>query len=114
VSEPWVLPPPESLLGSMVMESFRASGLDYPRATVIVDPFEVRISLLASGRFISIFSSALSARRPDLKVLPVKQPLMRVPVEIVTLKNRTISPPAQLFIDSSREIAKQLVKRKDG
>jgi len=87
--------------------------LDYPRATVIVDPFEVRISLLASGRFISIFSSALSARRPDLKVLPVKQPLMRVPVEIVTLKNRTISPRAQLFIDTSREIAK-LVKRKEG
>jgi DNA-binding transcriptional LysR family regulator len=113
VSEPWVLPPPESLLGSMVMEFFRASGLDYPSATVIVDPFEVRISLLASGRFISIFSSALSARRPELKVLPVRQPLMRVPVEIVTLKNRTISPAAQLFIDSSRQIAKQLVKRKD-
>jgi len=29
LSEPWVLPSPESLLGSMVMESFRASGLDY-------------------------------------------------------------------------------------
>jgi DNA-binding transcriptional LysR family regulator len=113
-NERWVLPPPESLLGSVAMDAFRVSGLDYPRAAVIADPFEVRISLVATGRFISIFSSALSARRPELKVLPVKQPLIRVPVGIVTLKKRTTSPLAQLFINSSRELAKQLAKRKDG
>ena len=35
VNEPWVLPPPESAFGSVVMEAFRASGLDYPRTTVV-------------------------------------------------------------------------------
>jgi hypothetical protein len=79
--------------------TFRASGLDYPRATVITEPADVRISLLATGRFISIFSDAVlrfSARRPELKVLPMNQALSRVPVGIVTLKNRTLSPLTQL------------------
>jgi len=30
----------------------------------------------------------------------------------VTLKNRTLSPAAQLFIDAAREVAKPLAKRK--
>jgi len=31
---------------------------------------------------------------------------------IVTLKNRTLSPVAQLFIECAREVAKPLAKRK--
>jgi DNA-binding transcriptional LysR family regulator len=49
VNESWALPPPESVLGSMAMKAFRASGLDYPRTTVfIAAPAEPRISLVAS------------------------------------------------------------------
>jgi DNA-binding transcriptional LysR family regulator len=115
VNELWVLPPPESVLGSVVMEAFRASGLDYPRTTVVTEPAEVRISLLATGRFLSIFPASVlrfSTMRTELKVLPVKQAFARVPVGIVTLKNRTLSPLAQLFIDTAREVAKPLVHRK--
>ena len=98
------------------MEAFRASGLDYPRTTVITEPAEVRISLLATGRFISIFPDSIlrfSTRRPEFKVLPVELSLSHVPVGIVTLKNRTLSPVAQLFIDSAREVAKQLASQKE-
>ena len=56
VNERWVLPPPASTLGSVAIDAFRISGLDYPRTIVIADPFEVRITLVATGRFISIFS----------------------------------------------------------
>ena len=35
-----------------------------------------------------------------------------MPVGIVTLKNRTLSPVAQLFIDCAREVAKPLARRK--
>ena len=55
VNEPWVLPPPESVIGSVAMEAFRTSGLDYPRTTVVAISPEVRISLLATGRFLTIF-----------------------------------------------------------
>jgi NifB/MoaA-like Fe-S oxidoreductase len=43
----------------------------------------------------------------------MKQQLSRLPVGIITLRNRTISPLAQEFIESSREVAKQLMKERD-
>jgi DNA-binding transcriptional LysR family regulator len=49
---------------------------------------------------------------PELKVLPVELSLDRMPVGIVTLKNRTLSPAAQLFIEHTREVAEPLAKRK--
>jgi hypothetical protein len=52
------------------------------------------------------------SRRPEIKVLPVDLPIAPVPVGIVTLKTRTLSPVAQLFIDSAREVAKPLAQRK--
>jgi DNA-binding transcriptional LysR family regulator len=115
VNESWVLPPSGSVIGSIVNEAFRASGLDYPRVTVVTDSPHTRISLLATGRFVTIFpASALRfpARRAELKVLPVELPMARRPNGIVTLKNRTLSPVAQLFIDCAREVAKPLAKRK--
>jgi len=56
---------------------------DHPRATVLTLPSEVRASLLATGRFLSICpSSALrfSTEGPVLKVLPVTLPVPPVPV----------------------------------
>jgi DNA-binding transcriptional LysR family regulator len=114
IDEPWTLQPPSSVLGSLFIEAFRSSGLDYPRATVISMPGEVRNRLLATGRFLSILpASALkfSAERPEIRVLPVELPPARLPVGIVTLKNRTLSPVAQLFIEHARQVAKPLVKK---
>jgi DNA-binding transcriptional LysR family regulator len=115
VNESWVLPPPGSVIASVVMEAFRAGGLDYPRTAVVTESSEVRTSLLATGRFITIFpASALRfpTRRPEIRVLPVKLPMARLPNGIVTLKNRTLSPVAQHFIEHAREVAKPLAKRK--
>jgi DNA-binding transcriptional LysR family regulator len=115
VNEPWLLPPPERALGPVYVEAFRASGLDYPRTTVFAVSPEVRISLLATERFLTIVPTSVlrfSTRRPQLKVLPVKLQHARTPVGIITLKNRTLSPTAQLFIDCAREVAKPLAKRK--
>lgn len=114
-NELWVLPPPGSVIGSVLTKAFRASGLDYPRATVVTDSPHMRISLLATGRFVTVFpASALQfpATRAGLKVLPVDLPMGRRPNGIVTLKNRTLSPVAQLFIECAREVAKSLAKTK--
>jgi DNA-binding transcriptional LysR family regulator len=113
--ECWALPPPESVIGSIIMKTFRGHGLDYPRATVVTDSPHMRVSLLATGRFITIFpASALRflARGAALEVLPVDLPLGRRPNGIVTLKHRALTPVAQLFIDSARELAKSMAKRK--
>jgi DNA-binding transcriptional LysR family regulator len=114
VDEPWVLPPPEAIVGPAYLEAFRASGLDYPRTTVFAAPPGVRLNLLATGRFLTIvpISVLRFSRRPEIKVLPVKLQHARVPVGIVTLRNRTLSPVVQLFIDDAREVAKPLARRK--
>jgi DNA-binding transcriptional LysR family regulator len=114
MNESWVLPPPDTVIGSVAREAFRASGLDYPRATVFTITPEVRISLQATGRFLTIFPTSVlrfTTRRPELKVLPVELPMARVSIGIVTLKNRTLSPIARLFIDTAREVAKPLANR---
>jgi DNA-binding transcriptional LysR family regulator len=115
VNELWVLPPRESVIGSIVTEAFRATGLGYPRVAVVTDSPHMRISLLATGRFVTIFpASALRflAKGSELKVLPVKLPMARRPNGIITVKDRALSPVAQLFINCAREIAKPLARRK--
>jgi len=115
VNEPWVLPPPESELTSVAMEAFRMSGLDFPRATVVAVAPEIRISLLALGRFLTIFPASVlkfPTKRPEIKPLPVELPLPRVPIGIASLKNRTLSPVARIFSEEARQVARSLVKRK--
>jgi DNA-binding transcriptional LysR family regulator len=114
VNEPWALPPPGGVIALVTMEAFRTSRLDYPRTVVITDSPQVRMNLLADGRFLTILQeSALRfpTKLPEIKVLPVKLPMGHMPIGVVTLKNRTISPVAQLFIENAREVAKTLAKR---
>jgi DNA-binding transcriptional LysR family regulator len=54
--------------------------------------------------------AALSAHQASLKVLPLKSPGPRIPAEIVFLKNRTLSPAVEAFIDCTREVAKSLIR----
>ena len=115
INEPWALPPPEGVIGSIAMEAFRASGLGYPHTTVVTYFGHLRLSLLTTGRFLTIHPGSLlkfPTKRPELKVLPIELPLAREPIGIVTLKNRTLSPTARLFIEHAREVAKPLAKRK--
>jgi DNA-binding transcriptional LysR family regulator len=115
VDEPWALPPPDSMIGSLAREAFRASGVDYPRTTVVTYSAHMRLGLLTTGRFLTIQPASLlrfPTKRLELKVLPVVLPLAREPIGIITLQNRTLSPTARLFIDTAREIAKPLAKRK--
>lgn len=114
VHESWLLPPPESLFGKIFRGAFRASGVDYPRATVVSIAPDARISLLETGRFLTIFPTntlIFPFKRRELKSLPVELATPRLPHGILTMKNRTLSPAAQLFIDCAREVAKPLAKK---
>jgi DNA-binding transcriptional LysR family regulator len=113
VDEAWTLPPLDNLIASVAADAFRANGLGYPRVTVVTGTPQVRVSLLETGRFLTIFpASALRfpTERPEIKVLPVNLSKARIANGIVSLKNRTLSPAARLFIDGARELAKTLAK----
>jgi DNA-binding transcriptional LysR family regulator len=113
IGEPWMLAPPEIAEGSPIVEAFRNLGLAIPQATVLGLSLPLRNGLLATGRFLTIVPGSVlrfGAERTLLKVLPVELPNWRLPVAIITLKNRTLSPVANLFIECAREIAKPLRK----
>ena len=114
LNEAWTLPPPETPPGAVAMEVFRASGLGYPRATVVGTPSDSADEPPWHGTFLTIFpTSALSfpTKRPEIKVLPVDLPVANLPIGVVTLKSRTLSPVALLFIDAARDIAKPITRK---
>jgi DNA-binding transcriptional LysR family regulator len=115
VNEPWVLPPPRNIITSQAMECFRARGLDYPRTMVVTESPQVRLALPATGSFLTMFAASVlrfPTRRTELKALAVPLPMTSVPNGIITLKNRTLSSVARLFIENAREVAKLLARPK--
>ncbi|HMG78292.1 MAG TPA: LysR family transcriptional regulator [Xanthobacteraceae bacterium] len=113
VDEPWCVPSPDTnATGSQFADAFRASGLTVPRIVVTAVSAQLATSLLAHGRFLGILGESsfmhFNAKRLSLKTLPIELPTQPYPVAIVILKNRTISPVAQLFIECAHEIAKPL------
>ena len=114
VNKSWVLPLPESSIASVFMGAFRTSGLEYPRAAVFTVPSAMRISLVTTGRFLTIIPASIlrfPTRRTEIRILPVKLPLARMPTGVATLKNRTLNPVAQLFIQHARQVAKARSRR---
>jgi len=112
--EHWLLAPIDIEPGSPVFEIFHALGLTVPPARVLSYSFNVRTSLLATGRFLAIIPASVlrfGAARGVLNVLPCALPPSVQPVAVTTLKNRTLSPTAKLFIECAREIAKPADKR---
>jgi DNA-binding transcriptional LysR family regulator len=110
VNEPWVLPAPASLVGSIFRKAFLAEGLDYPRAAVSTHTMPARAALAATGHFLSILpGSALkySATKSALKQLPIDLSSSRSPIAVLTLKSRTLNPAARLFVDCAREIVRR-------
>ena len=111
MNEPWVLPPLDTLTGSIVRDTFRAFGLAVPDATIITPSTPARHALVASGRFLSILPASVLTHanvKPGAKALPFELPTGRRPIGIITLKNRALNPVAQIFIDCARSIAKPL------
>jgi DNA-binding transcriptional LysR family regulator len=100
--EPWILPPADTMPGSLALEFFRASGTEMPRAPVTTLSIHLSCRLVASGRFVATLPISVlrfGGHDLSLKVLPIKLPAQPRPVGIVSLKNRTLSPVAQLFIE---------------
>jgi DNA-binding transcriptional LysR family regulator len=114
VDEPWILPPTDSWNYTNVAEAFRTRGLPLPKVRLVTFSVHLRSSLLATGRFLTAFPSSVLSLDPNqfpLKVLPVDLPARPWPVVIVTLKNRTLNPVAQLFIDHLRAFTKTMAAK---
>lgn len=116
VAEPWCFPR-GAFVRSRLADAFRAKGLDVPRRVVSSNSIQLFTALLATGRFFGMLSGSmlrLSGQRLGLKAVPVDLSIRSGPVGVITLKSRTLSPVAQLFIDGTREVAKPLARQLGG
>jgi DNA-binding transcriptional LysR family regulator len=115
MGELWTLPPQDNVFGAFIEEAFRASGLNFPRATVVAQTLDMRANLLKTGRYLTVvpeFWLQLPDPHPFIRKLPVEFPIASGPIGIVALKNRALNPVAQLFIETAREVARPLARRK--
>jgi DNA-binding transcriptional LysR family regulator len=115
IDELWVLPPPGTRFGSIVRDIFGSRGLPCPRASVVSHDLEMTMDLLRTGRYLAIHAESMlgfSGKHPLIRKLPVELPSVTGPLGILTLKDRALSPAAQLFIDCAREVARPLAKKR--
>jgi DNA-binding transcriptional LysR family regulator len=113
IGEQWIFLPPNNVPASFYAEAFHAKGIEMPRESVSTFSLHVRLHLLATGHFLTIFPASVlrfNAKRWSLKALPIDLGLPSRPVAIFTLKNRTLSPVVQLFIEHVRAVAKTVSK----
>jgi DNA-binding transcriptional LysR family regulator len=110
--EAWILPPPDTFAGSATADLFRESGLSMPQTSLTTLSIHLCCRLAATGNFITFLPSSIvqfSGHDLGLKMLPVKLPRTSVvSVAIVTLKKRTLSPAAEIFIECVREVSKSV------
>jgi DNA-binding transcriptional LysR family regulator len=113
--EPWIIP--ASLIVREIMkEAFAAQGQTVPEGKIISSFVLMRNHLLATGRFLTVLPiSALkyNAKQWQLRALPIKLGTKPRPIAIIMLKNRSVSPAVQLFIEHLRVTAKNYLRRRD-
>ena len=109
--ESWVFAP-NQVMSAHITAAFNARGLEVPRERVHAGSYLMRMHLLDTGRFVSVLAHSVlryNAKRWSLKALPIDFDPHPLPIGLVTLKNRTVSPAVQLFIEHLRAAAKTMV-----
>jgi DNA-binding transcriptional LysR family regulator len=111
MEEPWCVAP--SAVGALITDIFQVCRLPAPRIAMTTTTAPLLFHLLETGRFVGHFGENLLQfyrHRFALKTLPIELPTRPFTVAVVTLRNRTLSPVAQLFVEAAKEIAKPLTK----
>ncbi|TCU72553.1 DNA-binding transcriptional LysR family regulator [Bradyrhizobium sp. R2.2-H] len=109
IGERWILPPADTMHGSLTAELFRASSTELPRRPITTLSMHLCCRLVANTQFVTMLPASIlryGNHDRSLKILPVQLPAQPRPVAILTLKSRALSPAAKLFIECVRQTAK--------
>lgn len=85
-----------------------------PSASVAADSVLVRVHLIATGWFVSVLPASVLrsvVAQMSFKVLPIKFKVKAPPIVGIRLKNRTVSPVVELFMEHLRAVAKPKLVR---
>jgi DNA-binding transcriptional LysR family regulator len=108
MGEPWVLAQPGSLARSLQDQAFRMNGLEPPLATALTVSLHLYMRLIETGRWLGLAPASVmrfGGRQMRIKALKVKLLSPPSPVGFIVVRNRTLTPLAERFIDYARKVA---------
>jgi DNA-binding transcriptional LysR family regulator len=111
VDEPWVFPHPSGFLTKVIKAAFDEQELDVPRATVTTRSTYALSVLVANGPFLAMHPGTMLTTpndHPQLTAVDVRLPETRGPIGLITLKGRSPSPVAKLFLQAASEVVKAI------
>jgi DNA-binding transcriptional LysR family regulator len=111
IDGPWVLPSPDGTIGQLAAEVFRASGVEMPRINVVTASLQLSHRLLEDGPFLALLPASVLPflqKNSSLRIVPVSLPHQSSLVGITKLRNRRLSPVAEIFISAARSIARSI------
>ena len=109
--EPWVFPPTEGFLTKIIRAAFEEQGLNVPRATVTTSSTYALSVLVANGPFLAMHPQTMLTtpnKHPQLTTVDLRLPSTRGPIGLITLKNRSLSSIAKLFLESAADVSKHV------
>jgi DNA-binding transcriptional LysR family regulator len=106
----WITPFSGATSEKALFEAFRAQRLPPPHVIVKTVSAQLRNFLSLRGSFVALVPSSLLQinAAAGLKRLPLRLPMPRIPVVMITLRNRTLSRTVELFLDCVRDVAKTI------
>jgi len=113
VDEPWIMQARNTWNYMRLSEAFRAHGLAMPRASLVTHSLLLVVHFLANGPHLTAYPR-FAVQRSGLRVLPVDLELRPWPVIVTTLRNRTLSPVVERFIECAREVTKSIACKPRG
>jgi DNA-binding transcriptional LysR family regulator len=111
-NEKWTLTS-DKAIQELIVGAFRARGLEPPKERVTASSMLLRARLLATGRYVTVLPQSVlrwNASNWSLKRLPLDLGAKPMCMTLLTLKNRTISPVAKLFIERIRLAARAEIR----
>jgi DNA-binding transcriptional LysR family regulator len=111
-SETWIMQSAETGNYRVLARAFEKRGLSIPKANLVTVSISVIRYFLERGAFVTAIPRSV-AHFTSLKVLPVNLSSPPWPINIVTIKHRTLSPVAARFIACAREVTRPMREQPD-
>lgn len=108
IDEPWVFPHSSGFLIHVINKAFEQCGLNTPHPTVETTATYALSVLVSNGPFLTMHPRVMLTpnHHPQLTSVDVRLPMTRGPIALITLKDRSPSPAAKLFIQTATSLAK--------
>lgn len=117
IGERWILAQPGSLARSLHDDVFRRNNVEIPSAALLTVSLHLTIRLVGTGHWLSLVPASVlrfGGKHIGIRALPVGAIKLPAPIGFVTVKDRTLTPLAEQFIECARQVVTSETGRRSG